>query len=241
MAREFHVDSDGAGRYSRGTVIDLIKKIIDFVVHLDAHLSELIRTVGPWTYLILFVTIFCETGLVVTPFLPGDSLLFAAGSFAALGDFKVVWLFVILAAAAVLGDTANYWIGHRVGPKIFQKEKSRVFKKEYLDRTHVFYEKHGAATIIIARFVPIIRTFAPFVAGIGRMSYGKFLSYNVIGGVGWVAVFVFGGFLFGNIPFVRRNFSLVIIAIILISLVPGIVEYLRHRKRAGATDVKSGS
>lgn len=220
---------------------DLIKTVIDFVLHLDAHLSELIRTFGVWTYLILFLVVFCETGLVVTPFLPGDSLLFAAGSFAALGDLNVVWLFLALAAAAVLGDTVNYWIGHRVGPKIFQKEKSRFFKKSYLERTHVFYEKHGAATIIIARFVPIVRTFAPFVAGIGRMSYGRFLSYNVIGGVGWVAIFVFGGYLFGNIPFVRKNFSLVIVAIILISIVPGVVEFLRHRKRGGAPGVKSGS
>jgi membrane-associated protein len=215
-------------------VIELIKKLIDLVVHLDAHLSELIRTCGLWTYLILFAVIFCETGLVVTPFLPGDSLLFAAGSFAALGDLKLMWLFTILAVAAVLGDTVNYWIGRRVGPKIFQREKSRFFKKEYLDRTHTFYEKHGGKTIIIARFVPIIRTFAPFVAGIGRMSYGKFLSYNVIGGVGWVAIFVFGGYLFGNIPLVRRNFSIVIIAIVLISMLPGLIEFLRHRKQAGA-------
>ena len=213
--------------------MELIKKLIDLVVHLDAHLSDLIRTYGLWTYLILFVVIFCETGLVITPFLPGDSLLFAAGSFAAKGDLQVVWLFAILAAAAILGDTVNYWIGHRIGPKIFQREKSRFFKKEYLDRTHAFYEKHGGKTIIIARFVPIIRTFAPFVAGIGRMSYGTFLSYNVIGGIGWVAIFVFGGYLFGNIPFVKKNFSLVIIAIILVSLLPGIVEFLRHRKRAG--------
>lgn len=215
-------------------MIELIKKLIDLVVHLDAHLSELIRTCGLWTYLILFAVIFCETGLVVTPFLPGDSLLFAAGSFAALGGLKLMWLFTILAVAAVLGDTVNYWIGRRVGPKIFQREKSRFFKKEYLDRTHTFYEKHGGKTIIIARFVPIIRTFAPFVAGIGRMSYGKFLSYNVIGGVGWVAIFVFGGYLFGNIPLVRKNFSIVIIAIILISMVPGLIEFLRHRKQAGA-------
>ncbi len=215
-------------------MIELIKKLIDLVVHLDAHLSELIRTCGLWTYLILFAVIFCETGLVVTPFLPGDSLLFAAGSFAALGDLKLMWLFTILAVAAVLGDTVNYWIGRRVGPKIFQREKSRFFKKEYLDRTHTFYEKHGVKTIIIARFVPIIRTFAPFVAGIGRMSYGKFLSYNVIGGVGWVAIFVFGGYLFGNIPLVRKNFSIVIIAIVLISMLPGLIEFLRHRKQAGA-------
>jgi membrane-associated protein len=208
-----------------------LSKIIDFIIHLDTHLSDLIQTYGLWTYLILFVVIFCETGLVVTPFLPGDSLIFAAGTFAARGDLKVGWLFLVLAAAAVIGDTVNYWIGKIIGPKIFHKEKTRFFKKEYLDRTHKFYEKYGAETIIIARFVPIIRTFAPFVAGIGRMTYLKFISYNVIGGVGWVAIFTFGGYFFGNIPFVKNNFSIVIIAIILISLVPAVVEFLKHRKK----------
>jgi membrane-associated protein len=211
--------------------VEFISKIIDFIIHLDTHLSDLIQTYGLWTYLILFVVIFCETGLVVTPFLPGDSLIFAAGTFAARGDLKVGWLFLVLAAAAVIGDTVNYWIGKIIGPKIFHKEKTRFFKKEYLDRTHKFYEKYGAETIIIARFVPIIRTFAPFVAGIGRMSYLKFISYNVIGGVGWVAIFTFGGYFFGNIPFVKNNFSIVIIAIILISLVPAVVEFLKHRKK----------
>jgi len=211
--------------------VEFISNIIDFIIHLDTHLSDLIQTYGLWTYLILFVVIFCETGLVVTPFLPGDSLIFAAGTFAARGDLKVGWLFLILAAAAVLGDTVNYWIGKIIGPKIFHKEKTPFFKKEYLDRTHEFYEKYGAETIIIARFVPIIRTFAPFVAGIGRMSYLKFISYNVIGGVGWVAIFTFGGYFFGNIPFVKNNFSIVIIAIILISLVPAVVEFLKHRKK----------
>jgi membrane-associated protein len=213
--------------------MEFIKSVIDFVLHLDVHLSELIQTYGLWTYLILFAVIFCETGLVVTPFLPGDSLLFAAGTFAARGDLKVVVLFLLLAAAAVIGDTVNYWIGKIIGPKVFQKENSRIFKKQYLDRTHEFYEKYGAETIIIARFVPIVRTFAPFVAGIGRMTYGKFLSYNIIGGVGWVALFTFGGYFFGNIPFVKKNFSLVIIAIILISLVPVLLEFLKHRKRKG--------
>jgi membrane-associated protein len=211
--------------------VEFISKIIDFIIHLDTHLSDLIQTYGLWTYLILFVVIFCETGLVVTPFLPGDSLIFAAGTFAARGDLKVGWLFLVLAAAAVIGDTVNYWIGKIIGPKIFHKEKTRFFKKKYLDRTHEFYEKYGAETIIIARFVPIIRTFAPFVAGIGRMSYLKFISYNVIGGVGWVAIFTFGGYFFGNIPFVKNNFSIVIIAIILISLVPAVVEFLKHRKK----------
>jgi membrane-associated protein len=211
--------------------MELLKKLFDFVMHLDIHLRALIQTYGLWTYLILFVVIFCETGLVVTPFLPGDSLIFAAGTFAAAKTLNVWALFLILCAAAVIGDTVNYWIGKIVGPKVFHREKTRFFKKEYLDRTHEFYEKYGAETIIIARFVPIIRTFAPFVAGIGKMSYGKFLSYNVIGGVGWVAIFTFGGYFFGNIPFVKKNFSIVIIAIILISLVPAVLEFLKHRKK----------
>ena len=217
--------------------MELLKKLFDFVMHLDIHLRALIQTYGLWTYFILFVVIFCETGLVVTPFLPGDSLIFAAGTFAAAKALNVWLLFLILSAAAVIGDTANYWIGKIVGPKVFHKEKTRFFKKEYLDRTHEFYEKYGAKTIIIARFVPIIRTFAPFVAGIGKMTYGKFLSYNVIGGVGWVAIFTFGGYFFGNIPFVKKNFSIVIIAIILISLVPAVLEVLKHRKKkSGGSD-----
>jgi membrane-associated protein len=214
--------------------MDLISKIVDFVLHLDTHLNALIQASGFWTHLILFVVIFCETGLVVTPFLPGDSLLFAAGTFAAAGSLKIGWLFLLLAAAAVLGDTVNYWIGKIIGPKVFQKENSRIFKKQYLDRTHRFYEKYGAETIILARFVPIVRTFAPFVAGIGKMTYARFLSYNVIGGVLWVALFTFGGYFFGNIPFVKKNFSLVIIAIILISLFPIAYEFLKHRKKKAA-------
>jgi membrane-associated protein len=210
----------------------LISRIIDFVLHLDKHLSSLIQTYGTWTYLLLFFVIFLETGFVVTPFLPGDSLLFAAGTFAATKALNVVWLVVVLSAAAILGDTANYWIGFFVGPKVFSKEKTRFFKKEYLDRTHRFYEKYGAETIIIARFVPIIRTFAPFVAGIGRMSYWKFISYNVIGGIGWVILLVLGGYLFGNIPFIRKHFGFVIIAIIIISTIPAVVEFFRHRREA---------
>jgi membrane-associated protein len=211
--------------------MDFVSRIIDFIVHLDKHLAQLIQNYGTWTYMILFVVIFCETGLVITPFLPGDSLLFAAGTFAALGSLKVGWLLLVLSAAAVIGDTANYWIGHIIGPKAFHKEKARFFKKEYLDRTHQFYEKYGAETIIIARFVPIIRTFAPFVAGIGKMSYWKFISYNVIGGVGWVAVFVFGGYFFGSIPFVQKHFTIIIFSIILISMIPGTVEFIRHRRK----------
>ncbi len=211
--------------------MELISRIVDFIIHLDKHLADLIQNYGTWTYMILFVVVFCETGLVVTPFLPGDSLLFAAGTFAALGSLKVGWLFLVLSAAAIIGDTVNYWIGHIIGPKAFHKEKARFFKREYLDRTHQFYEKYGGETIIIARFVPIIRTFAPFVAGIGKMSYWKFISYNVIGGVGWVAIFVFGGYFFGSIPLVKRHFTIIIFVIILISMIPGIVEFIRHKKK----------
>jgi membrane-associated protein len=210
--------------------MDAVKFLIDFVLHIDQHLQVLCANYGLWVYAILFVIVFCETGLVVTPILPGDSLLFAVGSMAAIGALDVTWVILILIAAAILGDTVNYSVGHYVGPRVFHEEQSRFLNKEYLLRTHAFYEKHGGKTIIIARFLPIIRTFAPFVAGIGRMSYGKFLSYNIIGGIGWVALFSFGGYFFGNIAFVRRHFSLVIIAIILISLIPAVVEVLRHRR-----------
>jgi membrane-associated protein len=211
--------------------MELVKKILDIALHLDKYLSAVIQQYGLWTYAILFVVIFIETGFVVMPFLPGDSLLFAAGTFAALGAFEVGWLILILAAAAIIGDTVNYWIGHYVGPKVFSKEKARFFKKEHLDRTHAFYERHGGKTIIIARFVPIIRSFAPLVAGIGRMSYGRFIAYNVIGGVGWVVLLVGTGYFFGNIPVVKKNFSLAILAIIVISTIPVVTEYLRHKKR----------
>ena len=213
--------------------MEFFVKLIDVVMHVDVHLNSLIVTYQLWTYLILFAVIFCETGLVVTPFLPGDSLLFATGALAATpgSPLRVHWLFLVLGAAAVLGDTVNYWIGHAIGPKIFLREKVRFLKKEHLERTHEFYEKYGGVTIILARFVPIIRTFAPFVAGIGRMTYWRFISYNVIGGVAWVAIFVFGGFFFGNLPVVRRNFTMVIFAIILISVLPGVIEYLRQRRK----------
>jgi membrane-associated protein len=214
--------------------MELIGKFIDLVMHLDVHLNSLIVTYQLWTYLILFAVIFCETGLVVTPFLPGDSLLFATGALAAApsSPLRIGWLFFVLAAAAVLGDTANYWIGHAIGPKIFSQKKIRFLKKEHLERTHEFYEKHGGVTIVLARFIPIIRTFAPFVAGIGRMSYWRFIAYNVCGGIAWVAIFVFGGYFFGNLPVVRRNFTVVIIAIIFISVLPGVIEYLRQRRKA---------
>jgi membrane-associated protein len=215
--------------------VPIIERVLNFVLHIDRHLNDLIQAYGLWTYLILFAVIFLETGFVVTPFLPGDSLLFAAGTFAAVKSLSLPWLIAALSGAAVLGDTANYWIGHFIGPRVFSRERTRFFKKEYLDRTHRFYEKYGAETIIIARFVPIIRTFAPFVAGIGRMSYWKFISYNVIGGVGWVTLISLGGYLFGNIPVVRKNFGLVIIAIIIISTIPAAVEFFRHRREARQT------
>ena len=211
--------------------MELIDKIIDIALHLDRYLSAIIQQYGLWTYAILFVVIFIETGFVVMPFLPGDSLLFAAGTFAALGALKVGWLVLALSAAAIIGDTVNYWVGHYIGPKVFHKDKARFFKKEYLDRTHAFYEKHGGKTIIIARFVPIIRSFAPFVAGVGRMSYGRFIAYNVVGGAGWVVLLVGAGYFFGNIPVVKENFSLAILAIIAISTIPVVTEYLKHRKK----------
>lgn len=209
--------------------MELIKALVEILMHLDTHLDLVIRSYGTWTYGILFLIIFLETGLVVTPFLPGDSLLFAGGTFAALGSLDAKSLLVFLSIAAIAGDTVNYWIGHAVGPKVFTKEKSRFLNKEYLYRTHRFYEKYGAKTIILARFIPIIRTFAPFVAGIGSMTYRRFIVYNVSGGIAWVVMFVLGGYLFGNIPVVKQNFSLVIFAIIFLSILPGIIEFLRHR------------
>jgi membrane-associated protein len=211
--------------------MDLIHMFIDYFLHLDRHLNVVIQMYGMWTYLILFLIVFCETGLVVTPILPGDSLLFAAGAFAAGGALQVQPLFLLLAIAAIGGDTVNYWVGHMIGPKIFQQEKIRFMKKEYLDRTHEFYERHGGKTIILARFIPIIRTFAPFVAGIGRMTYLHFISYNVVGGIAWIALFIFGGYFFGNISVVKEHFTLVILAIIFISILPGIIEFTRQRYR----------
>jgi membrane-associated protein len=213
----------------------LIAKIIDIALHLDRYLSAIIQQYGLWTYGILFLVIFVETGFVVMPFLPGDSLLFAAGTFAALKALNIFWLIGLLAAAAIIGDTVNYWVGHAVGPKIFHKEKSRVFKKEYLDRTHAFFEKYGGKTIIIARFVPIVRSFAPLVAGIGRMSYGRFIAFNVVGGIGWVLLLTGAGYFFGNIPVVKKNFSLAILAIIIISTIPAVTEAFRHRQKKPTT------
>ena len=208
--------------------MELILYLINLILHMDKYLGQIIQEYGTWTYLFLFIVIFIETGLVVFPFLPGDSLLFAAGTFAGLGYLNVGILFVLLSAAAILGDTVNYWVGHTIGPRAFSGNV-RFLKKEYLDRTHAFYEKHGGKTIIIARFIPIIRTFAPFVAGVGEMTYGKFISYNVIGGVAWVALFTFGGYFFGNLSFVQENFTFVILAIIFISALPAIIELIRGR------------
>ncbi|MBP7354759.1 MAG: DedA family protein [Longilinea sp.] len=210
--------------------MDFIMQIVDFILHVDKYLDMIIAAVGNWTYVVLFIIIFIETGLVVTPFLPGDSLLFAAGAFAARGAFDVILLYALMAVAAVLGDTANYWIGHYIGPRVFTT-KSRLFKKEYLDRTQAFYEKHGGKTIFLARFIPIIRTFAPFVAGVGKMTYGHFITYNIVGGIVWTAVFIFGGYFFGNLPFVEKNFSLVIIAIIVISVLPAVYEAIKNRRQ----------
>ena len=211
--------------------MDFLATFVDFILHLDEHLNTIIQTYGTWTYVLLFVIIFLETGLVVTPFLPGDSLLFAAGSFAALGSLNPIVLFALLAFAAVLGDTVNYWIGHYIGPRAFSGNV-RFLKKEYLERTHEFYERHGGKTIILARFIPIIRTFAPFVAGVGAMTYPRFFAYNVVGAILWVALFTFGGYFFGNLPAVKENFTFVILAIILISVLPGVVEFFRERARA---------
>jgi membrane-associated protein len=215
--------------------MDLIRFFIDFFLHLDKHLGDFIRQFDTYTYALLFVIIFCETGLVVLPILPGDSLLFAAGTFAAIGQLNVWFLFGLLAVAAVLGDTVNYWIGHYIGPKVFHYEKSRWFNPAHLKKTHAFYEKYGAKTIIIARFVPIVRTFAPFVAGVGAMTYGKFIVYNVVGGVAWVAVCVTAGYQFAHVEFVQKNFSIAILAVVFISILPAIFEvtkaYLEKRNK----------
>ena len=215
-------------------MLEIIKYLIDLFLHLDKHLSVIIQNYGTWTYLLLFTIIFMETGFVVTPFLPGDSLLFAAGTFAspALGSALNIWvLWGLLCLAAIAGDTVNYWIGHFIGPRAFSGD-IRFLKKEYLDRTHEFYEKHGGKTIVLARFVPIIRTFAPFVAGIGAMSYGRFITYNVLGGAAWVTLFTWGGYFFGTLPFVQENFTFVVLAIIFISVIPIIVETVKERTRS---------
>ena len=211
--------------------MEWIHQIVDLFLHLDKHLNAVIENYGVWTYGILFLIIFCETGLVVTPILPGDSLLFAAGALAGGGGpLRVSWLLVSLTVAAILGDTVNYWIGHLFGEKLAARFP-RVIKPEYLAKTHAFYEKYGGETIILCRFVPIVRTFAPFVAGVGAMSYRKFLAYNVIGGVLWVAIFILGGVWFGGLEFVKNHFALVELVIVILSIMPGVIEFLRARRK----------
>jgi membrane-associated protein len=209
--------------------MDFVRSVVDFFLHLDEHLNQIVTTYGVWTHLILFAIVFAETGLVVTPFLPGDSLLFAAGALAALGSLDLWLLVVLLIGAAILGDSVNYWVGAWIGPRAFSGNV-RFLRKDYLERTRAFYEKHGGKTIILARFVPIIRTFAPFVAGVGAMSYPRFIVYNIIGAGLWVGLFVPLGYFFGNMPTVKNNFSLVIFAIIGISVMPIAVEMFRARR-----------
>jgi len=213
--------------------MEFVTGIIDFILHIDVHLQEIIGQYGALTYLILFLIVFAETGLVVTPILPGDSLLFAAGTFAALGSLNPFLLTLLLIAAAIAGDTVNYWVGHWVGPKAFSG-KIRWLRADYMKRTEEFYERHGGKTIIMARFVPIVRTFAPFVAGVGRMHYGRFLAFNVVGAVLWVSLCVMAGYFFGNLPFVRENFSLVVLGIIGVSMIPLVVEWIRSRRAPAA-------
>jgi len=210
--------------------MEALKKLIDIVLHLDRYLKDLVPEYGVWIYAILFLIIFCETGLVVTPFLPGDSLLFALGALAGAGTLSLLGVQGTLIAAAFCGDNTNYWIGHFIGPKLFRGE-SRILNRKHLDRTHSFYERYGGKTIIIARFVPIVRTFAPFVAGLGRMTYARFLSFSVVGTLLWVFSMTLAGYFFGGLEIVKKNFSMVIILIIFISILPAIIEFLRERRK----------
>jgi len=212
--------------------MEAITFLIDFILHIDKHLAELVTSYGSLTYAILFLIVFCETGLVVLPFLPGDSLLFVAGTLSATGAMDVHLLVGLLIAAAIIGDTVNYTIGRKLGLKLFSNPNSKIFRREYLNKTHAFYERHGGKTIILARFVPIVRTFAPFVAGAGEMSYGRFLLFNVVGAVVWVTSFTYLGFFFGNLPVIKSNLSLLIIGIILLSILPGVIEFVRQKRKA---------
>ena len=216
--------------------MELIHAFIDLIVHLDQHLLELVANYGAWVYAILFLIVFCETGLVVTPFLPGDSLLFVAGTIAGAGSLDVHLLMVLLVAAAAIGDSLNYAIGHFLGPRVFRYEDSWFFKQAYIDKTHAYFERYGGRTIIIARFLPIVRTYAPFVAGIGRMDYRRFLYFNVAGAIVWVASLTYAGFFFGNFAVVKNNLSVVILGIIVLSISPGIIEFARHKLRARASE-----
>jgi len=217
-------------------LIEGLRALVDFILHVDEHLTTIVRDYGAWTYGILFLIIFVETGVVVMPFLPGDSLLFATGALAARGDMQVWALYLLLCVAAVAGDSLNYWIGSKVGEKAFDG-RFRLLKREHLERTHAFFDKYGGKTIVIARFIPIVRTYAPFVAGAGSMDYRRFLMFNVGGGVAWIAIFLFGGFFFGNLPFVEHNFGLVVIAIIALSILPPIIEYVQQRRKRPPPDL----
>jgi len=208
----------------------VITQLIDIILHVDQYLAIIIQNYGIWIYVLLFLIIFAETGLVITPFLPGDSLLFALGALAAAGSINLFILLVLLCLAAIIGDTVNYWIGNWSGEKIINNIKIKLIKKEHIEKTEKFYKKYGAKTIIIGRFVPIIRTFAPFTAGVGKMNYHKFLLYNIIGGILWISIFLFAGYFFGNIPLVKNNFTIVIFAIIIISFIPGIVTYIKEKR-----------
>jgi len=216
--------------------VELFSGFLDLVLNLDRHLQWLVANYGTWIYAILFLIIFCETGLVVTPFLPGDSLLFVAGTLAAAGDMYVHGLFAALATASFLGDNTNYWIGRYAGPRVFNRDGSRLFNPAHLERTQRFYDKYGANTIFFARFMPIVRTFAPFVAGIGRMHYARFLFYSFSGSIVWTSSLIYAGYYFGNVPVVKQNLTLAIVVVVLISIMPGVVEYLRHRRKAVTSD-----
>ncbi len=215
-------------------MFDLLKKLVDFIIHIDRHLAEIIASYGLWTYGVLFLIIFAETGLVVMPLLPGDSLLFAAGAFCAKPEtgLNVHLMAGLLLVAAILGDTVNYWVGRKIGPAVFKREDSIWLRKKHLDKAHAFFEKYGGRAVILARFVPIVRTFVPFIAGVGSMTYPRFMAYNVIGGFVWIYFFTYAGFMFGNQPFVQKNFKLVILAIIILSVLPIVVEFFREWQKS---------
>jgi membrane-associated protein len=219
--------------------VEFLKAVLDFALHLDTELAQIIAQYGAWTYVILFLVIFCETGLVVTPFLPGDSLLFTCGALAAVGAISVWVLFPLLIVASICGDTCNYTIGYNFGHKFLVKRDSKIFKRQYIDKTQQYYDKYGAKTMVIARFIPIVRTFAPFMAGVGKMKTRTFAIYIVIGATLWVSICMWSGYLFGNVPFVKKHFSLVILAIIVISVIPAVIEVIRHKRAEAKAKVKS--
>lgn len=221
--------------------MSIIGNLVNVILHLDKYLNIIVQDYGMWTYALIFIIIFCETGLVVTPFLPGDSILFATGALASIGVLKIFPLFMVFYLAAVIGDTVNYHIGQKIGNKILDKEDVKYINKEYLKRAHSFYEKHGSMTIVLGRFIPIIRTFVPFVAGIGEMSYPKFITYNILGGLLWVVLFLGGGYFFGNLPFIKEHFSYVLIAIIIISIIPGIVAFIKEKRDGGNNEYEYGA